>query len=118
MQRDYTPHLVSQAARVAELLDQGWTHRRIAEAMGVSQPRIAQIRSLLPELEPYLGHAAPLDRLRSHRDQLWRLRHDVLQLANAIRRDLHELDEELESARVDQILGLRAEGTNHHDRIA
>lgn len=108
MRREYTPRLVSQAARVAELLDEGWSNRRIAEAMGVTQPRIAQIRSLLPELAPYLGRPAPLDRLRTHREQLWQLRHDVLQLAAAIRRDLRELDEELDSARIDQIVGLRA----------
>lgn len=107
MPREYTLHLVEQATRVAELLDQGWTNRRIAEAMGLSRPRVSQIRSLLPELAPYLGPLAPIDRLRSHRDQLWRLRHDVLQLAAAIRRDLRELDEELESARVDEILGFR-----------
>jgi hypothetical protein len=108
MQREPTPHLIDQAARVAELLDQGYTNRRIAEAMGVSGPRIAQIRAVLPNLAPYLGRPVPLDRLRSHRDQLWGLRRQTLQLAFAIRRDLRELDEELEAARIDRLLGLRA----------
>jgi hypothetical protein len=108
MQRKYTSHLINQAAQVAELLDQGFTNRRIAEVMGVSGPRIAQIRALIPELTPYLGRPAPLDRLRSHRDQLWLLRHQTLQLAATIRRDLRELDEELQAARVDRLLGLRA----------
>lgn len=107
MPRSYSPHLIAQAGRVAELLDAGRTHRQIGETLGVSAPRVAEIKRLLPELEPYLGPPAPLDRLRSHRDQLWRLRHQTLQLAAAIRRDLRELDEELESARVDTIIGLR-----------
>lgn len=108
MPREFTPHLVSQAARVAELLEQGWTNRRIAEAMGVSPVRVTQIRGLLPELEPYLAPPAPLDRLRVHREQLWSLRRQVLALALAIRRELRELDEEIQSADVDRLLGLRA----------
>lgn len=104
----YTPHLIAQASRVAELLDAGKTHRQIGELLGVSAPRIAEIKRLLPKLEPYIGHPAPLDRLRSHREQLWHLRHQTLQLAATIRRDLRELDEELEAARLDRLLGLRA----------
>src|SRR5688572_24779344 len=107
MQREPSRHLIDQATTVAELLDRGYTNKRIAEAMGVSSPRIAQIRALLPELTPYLGRPVPLDRLRSHRDQLWRLRRQTIQLACAIRRDLRELEEELESAAVDQVLSLR-----------
>jgi hypothetical protein len=108
MPHNYSPHLISQAARVAELLDEGYTNKRIGVALGVSGPRIAQIRQLLPQLTPYLGRPVPLDRLRSHREQLWRLRHQTLQLAATIRHDLRELEEELEAAELDRLLGLRA----------
>src|SRR5687768_16367192 len=107
MAPNYTPHLIQQATRVAELLDQGYTNKRIAAAMGVSGPRIAQIRALLPRLAPYLGRPAPLERLTSHRDQLRSLRRQTLQLAATIRRDLRELDVELEAAQLFQLLGLR-----------
>jgi hypothetical protein len=95
MQREYTPHLIAQAARVAELLDQGYTNREIGRDLGVSGPRVAQIRGILPELKPYIGKPARLDRLRGHGEQLWILRRQVLQLAAPIRRDLTELDEEI-----------------------
>ena len=108
MHGNFTSRLVAQAARVAELLDEGFTNKRIGEAMGVSAPRVAQIRALLPELASYLGRPVPLDRLRSHREQLWLLRHHALDLAAVIRRDLRELEEELEAAEFDRILGLRA----------
>jgi hypothetical protein len=107
MQPSYTPHLIQQASRVAEMLDAGLTHRQIGERLGVSAVRVTQIRQRLPELEAYLGQPGPLDRLRSHREQLWTLRRQVLDLAGTIRRDLRELDEELDSARVDTLLGLR-----------
>lgn len=103
-----TPHLIAQAGQVAELLDAGLTNKRIAEQMGVSAPRIAQIRAQLRELQPYLGRPAPLERLTGHRQQLWALRRDALTLAASIRRDLRELEEELDAAHVDRILGLRA----------
>lgn len=105
--RRYSPHLIAQAGRVAQLLDEGHSNRQIAEVLGVSNPRVAQIRKVLPQLAPYLGPPAPLDRLLGHREQLWRLRRDVLRLARTIRRDLRELDEELQATTVDTILGLR-----------
>lgn len=109
MPRDtYTPHLIAQAGRVAELLDAGYTHRQIGEKLGVSAVRITQIRGMLPRLGPYLGSPEPLERLRSHREQLWMLRRRVLELAHTVRRDLSELDEELQAAEVDQLVGLRA----------
>lgn len=108
MRPNYTPHLIAQAGRVAKLLDTGQTHKQIGEQLGVSAVRITQIRQMLPDLEPYLGTPAPLDRLRNHREQLWHLRRQALQLAATIRRDLRELDEELEAARLDRLLGLRA----------
>jgi hypothetical protein len=104
----FSPHLIAQGTRVAELLDAGFTNKRIAAVLGVSAPRVAQIRRLLPALAPYLGRPRPTDRLRSHREQLWILRRDALDLAATIRRDLRALDEELEAAQLDQVLGLRA----------
>ena len=104
---EYSPHLIAQATRVAELLDAGYSNRRIALDLGVSNPRVSQIRNVLPQLAPYLGNAEPLDRLRGHREQLWSLRRQVLELAATIRDDLRELDEELEAATVDRMLGLR-----------
>ena len=89
MRPRYSQHLIAQAGRVAQLLG------------------IAQIRKVLPQLTPYLGEAAPLDRLRGHRDQLWSLRRQALGLAATIRRDLRELEEELQAASVDTLLGLR-----------
>ncbi len=99
--------LVEQAGRVAALLDAGHTNRQIAEELGVSPPRVSQIRRVLPTLSPYLGEPKPLDRLRDHRQQLWNLRRDTLRLAATIRQDLRELDEESEAATIDQLLGLR-----------
>lgn len=102
-----TVQFVEQAQQVAELLDAGYSNRRIAEQLGVSSPRVSQIRSRLPSLQSYLGDPQPTSRLQRHRDQLWRLRREALALASALRRDLRELDEELEAATVDRILGLR-----------
>ena len=102
-----SPHFLEQASTVAELLDAGYSNRRIAEQLGVSAPRVSQIRQTLPELEPYLGHPAPMERLKSHRDQLRDLRRDALRLAATVRGDLRELEEELESANIDHLLGLR-----------
>jgi len=105
--RRITPHLVHQASRVAELVEAGHSQNQIGQMLGVSGPRIAEIKRRLPELREYLGQPEPLDRLRSRREQLWRLRHQTLDLAATIRRDLRELDQELEAATVDQVLGLR-----------
>ena len=102
-----TPSLVNQARRVSELLDEGYTNRRIAEILGVSSPRISQIRQQLPQLEGYLGAPAPTERLRGHREQLRNLRREALNLARQIAADIRTLDEELESAEIDQLLGLR-----------
>ena len=102
-----TLHFVEQACRVAELLEAGYSNRRIAEQLGVSGPRVSQIRQQLPGLQPYLSAPEPLDRLRNRRDQLWTLRRQALALVVAVRRDLRELEEELEAAQVDRILGLR-----------
>lgn len=102
-----TLHFVEQACRVAELLDEGYSNRRIAEQLGVSAPRVSQIRQQLPMLEPYLARPEPTGRLRSRRDQLWSLRRQALALAATIRRDLRDLTEELEAADIDSLLGLR-----------
>lgn len=102
-----TPHLIAQASRVAEMLDEGLTQAQMGEVLGVSGPRIAEVKRLLPLLSPYLGNPAPTDRLRSQREQLWSLRRQALELAHTIRRDLRELDQELEAAQLDRLLGLR-----------
>lgn len=102
-----TPHFIDQARRVAELLDNGYTNRQVASQLGVSPVRISQIRTRLPAVAPYLGSPEPSARLRSHREQLWSLRRQALELAGTIRRDLRELDEELGAADIDRVLGLR-----------
>ncbi len=102
-----TLHFVEQACRVAELLEEGYSNRRIAEELGVSAPRVSQIRQQLPELQPYLAPPEPMERLRCRRDQLWNIRRQALSLAAAIRRDLRELTEELDAADIDRLLGLR-----------
>ncbi len=102
-----TPYFIDQARRVAELLDAGYSNRRIAGRLGVSAARISQIRGRLPTVGAYLGTPEPCERLRSHRDQLWQLRRQALELAAVIRRDLRDLSEELDAADVDRILGLR-----------
>jgi hypothetical protein len=107
MSRSPTRHFIAQAAEVAKLLDEGKSNREIAERMGVSAPRVAQIRHQLPWVREYLGNPAPNHRLRSHRAQLWALRRETLALAAVLRRDLRELDEELEAAQMDRQLGLR-----------
>ena len=107
MPPNYSPHLIAQASRVAQLLDEGYSNRRIAAVLCVSNPRVAQIRKVLPQLAPYIGPPDPLDRLRGRRDQLWSLRRQALQLAATIRRDLRELEEELQAASVDALLGFR-----------
>lgn len=102
-----TTHLVHQARRVAELLDAGCGNAQIAADLGVSRPRVSQIRRQLPALMPYLGRPAPTDRLRSYREQLWSLRHHALELAASVRLELRALDEELEAADIDRLLELR-----------
>ena len=102
-----SPRFIDQARTVAELLDAGYSNRQIAGRLGVSAPRVSQIRTRLPAVEDYLGRPEPNERLRCNREQLWRLRRQALELAAAIRRDLRELDEELEAADIDRLLGLR-----------
>ena len=102
-----TLHFIDQARRVAELLDVGYSNRQIAARLGVSAPRISQIRGRLPAVQAYLGSPEPTERLRCHRDQLWKLRRQALELAAVIRRDLRALSEELDASDVDRILGLR-----------
>lgn len=102
-----TPRFVDQARQVAELLDAGYSNLQIAGRLGVSAPRVSQIRARLPAVEDYLGTPEPNERLRCRREQLWRLRRKALELAATIRRDLRELDEELEAAGIDRLLGLR-----------
>lgn len=65
--REPTPHLIRQAGRVAELLDQGYTLRAIGRDLGITGPRVAQIKRELPRLCEYLGRPARLDSLRSQR---------------------------------------------------
>ncbi len=98
---------IGQAHTVAELLDAGYSNRQIAGRLGVSAARVSQIRTALPTVGDYLGTPQPNERLRCQREQLWRLRRQALELAGAIRRDLRELDEELEAADIDRLLGLR-----------
>jgi transposase-like protein len=103
----YTRHAIEQATRVAELLDAGYSLAGVAKELGVSRPRISQIRRTLPHLQASLGDHTPTARLRRHRAHLVALRNEALALAGAIRRDLREVNEELQSAEVDAILGLR-----------
>jgi len=103
------PELNDQARRVREMLDRGLSRRQIAEAMGVTSPRITQIIGNNPELLRY--HRRPgqvAGRLYTYRQDLVRLRHATNDLAKLIRRDLRELDEELEAYELDRLLGLRA----------
>lgn len=102
-----TPRFIDQARRIAELLDAGYSNRQIAGRLGLSGARISQVRTRLPAVKAYLGSPQPNERLRCHRDQLWRLRRQALELAAVVRRDLRELSEELDAADVDRILGLR-----------
>ncbi|MDQ2943483.1 MAG: helix-turn-helix domain-containing protein [Candidatus Dormibacteraeota bacterium] len=102
-----TPHLLEQANRVADLLANGYSNARIADELQVSRPRVSQIRRELPALRANIGNPSPTDRLLGHRDQLVLLRGEALQLAAAVRRDLRDLEGELQSARVDRLLGLR-----------
>lgn len=102
-----TLYFIDQARRVAQLLDAGHSNRQIAERLGVSGARVSQIRRRLPALAAYLGSPEPTERLRCHRDQLWKLRRQALELAAVIRRDLRALSEELDASDVDRILGLR-----------
>jgi hypothetical protein len=107
MSGEPTAHLIAQASRIAEMLAEGLTQAQMGQTLGVSGPRIAEIKRLLPQLTPYLGHPQPTERLRSQREQLWALRRQALELAATIRRDLRELDQELEAAQLDRLLGLR-----------
>lgn len=102
-----TPHLLEQANRVADLLANGYSNARIAAELSVSKPRVSQIRRELPALRPYIGNPNPTDRLLGHRDQLVLLRGEALALAAAVRRDLRDLEAEIQSARIDRLLGLR-----------
>ena len=105
--RTYSAHLIEQAIRVAELTEAGYTHGAIAAELGVSRPRISQIRAVLPGVREYLGEPNVSHRLLEKRDQLSQLRRSALRLAAAVRRDLRELEEELGAAENDRLLGLR-----------
>lgn len=97
------------ARRIAELLDQGLSRRQIGAQLGVSGPRVTQIIGNNPQLLRH--HRRPgqvAARLHAYRQDLVRLRHATNDLAKLIRRDLRELDEELEAYAVDHLLGLRA----------
>jgi predicted transcriptional regulator len=103
----YSEYTVTQAGRVAELVAAGYSNADIAEQLGVSRPRISQIRHMLPAIRDQLTQPEPTKRLQEKRDRLYALRHQALLLAASIRRDLRELDEELESANTDRVLGFR-----------
>lgn len=103
-----TPRFIRQAQVVAALIAEGVPHRQIAKHLGVSGPRISQIKRDIPNLQDYLGVPTPSERLKTHRAQLATLRHEALHLTLAIRRDLRLLDEELEADDIDQLLGLRS----------
>lgn len=102
-----TPHLIEQARTVATLDREGLPTIEIAAALGVSKPRVSQIRAFIPSLRDYLGDPNPTDRLKNRRLQLHQLRGDALRLAAAIRRDLRLLDEGLEAAEIDRLAGIR-----------
>ena len=103
-----TPYAIEQAAIVAHHLAEGRTHREIAQIIGKSRPRVSQVRKRLAELAPYLNRPAdPSEHLLNHRTQLHSLQRQVLELAAAIRRELHAIDDVRESAQVDKILGIR-----------
>ena len=105
MQRDAS----AQARQIAEMLDQGLTRRQIGSELGVSGPRVTQIIGNHPELLRYQRRPGQVaSRLYAYRRDLVRLRRAALDLATIIRRDLRELDEELEAYEVDRQLGLRA----------
>lgn len=114
-----TPYLVAQARTVAHLQREGLSTYQIATALGVSKPRVSQIRAQMRDLADYLGHPDPTDRLKVRRVQLHQLRGDTLRLAMAIRHDLRTLDEELEAVEIDRLTGLRTtrvSGTGKHER--
>jgi predicted transcriptional regulator len=98
---------LDQARRVAELLDAGYATGAIADMLGVTGPRVSQIKRRLPTLREYLGQPAPTDRLQARREELITLRRQVLAIGRLIRQDVRAIDEELSAYRIDQLLGLR-----------
>lgn len=100
---------VPRVRRVAEMLERGLSRREIADALGLSSPRVTQIIGNNPELMRYQRRPSQAAaRLYAYQQDLVRLRHATLDLAKTIRRDLRELNEELEAYEVDRALGLRA----------
>lgn len=100
-------HLIEQA-RLVSLADAvGLSTEDIARQLNVSRPRVSQIRKAIAELQPYIGNAEPLSRLKTERDQLDDIRTEILALLKQIQRDLKELDSEAETVEIDRLLGLR-----------
>ena len=115
-----TPTTLARATLIAEGLTEGLTHRQIAACLGISGPRVSRIvvRDLPvlrhhPDAPPALRHYHPRARhLAIERARLDSLRAEVNALLTAIRTQLRDLDEELEAARTDELLGLRPPPTS------
>ena len=103
-----TAHAVRQAIQVNQYLQEGLTNRAISKRMSVSAVRVSQIRTSLPDLEPWLGQPDPLIELRSRRAQLHRLRTEALGLAIEVRKLITEIDDTGESVQIDRVLGFRS----------
>jgi predicted transcriptional regulator len=103
------PPLDARARQIKELLTAGLTQRAIARHIGVSAPRVSQIVGNDPELRRIRTATSmgERERLASYRSELSQVLREVRQIAVQIKRSIKALDEELESAGIDAILGLR-----------
>lgn len=95
--------------RIAEGLSAGLSQRAVGRQLGISGPAISQRVARSPDLRRLrtATSAKEKERLAAYRSELAQVLVEVRHLAIDIAKSIRVLDEELDSIRVDTILGLR-----------
>lgn len=94
--------------RIAEMLEAGMSHQAIGSALGVSGPAVSQWIARTPSLRRLrsVRAATERERLKAYRSELEQTYRQVMALAQAMRRSMKAINEEIESHELDELLGL------------
>jgi predicted transcriptional regulator len=100
---------MSRAHEIRDLMEAGLSQRAIGRSLGVSGPAINQWIRKTPELRLLRSQRTrgELKRLRAYKLELQQVERELKRLARLVRASVHAITEELQSAEIDAILGLR-----------
>lgn len=95
--------------RIAEMLEAGMSHQAIGSALGVSGPAVTQWIARTPRLRRLrtVRAAGEPEKLKAYRTELEQTYRQVMALAQAMRRAMKAINEEIESHELDELLRLR-----------